>query len=321
MDYSELVYTINTEAKVSNLTAAIVEYLNLSPIESGDDEQYYLKTVNWIGDAENTLNDVNAKCSEVPIRHNDALLIVRGMLVPRNHYKIRVWISSSLASKMDSLSISTEDETPLNDLTEKKYQDFKLVDEMIVKNEMKLEDLQVSIQSLLLDRSDCENCEYIRLRLLKRLNNQEPKSQPRFQMKKALFDWHKSLKQLNLTQENDICVQILPEEDTNLNQGIVLLDCVQINIKTRKCFKSSFKQILWNVNNGATLQTLKESILKAYELQTSDLFRMSIAKRQIEKCNWILLKESVQSSDSSNNNQTTQTTSKKGYLNIFKMKF
>ena len=82
-------------------------------------------------------------------------------------------------------------------------------------NSLTLEELKVLIQSLLLDRSIVESCEYLRLRVLKKLNFD---STPRFQMKKSLYEWNKPLKQLHLMQETDLFVQNL-EEDDCFNQG------------------------------------------------------------------------------------------------------
>ena len=50
-------------------------------------------------------------------------------------------------------------------------------------------------------------------------------------MKKCLFEMHKPLKQLHLVQENDIYVQLLNEEDTSINQGIILIDCCRFYLK------------------------------------------------------------------------------------------
>ena len=104
-------------------------------------------------------------------------------------------------------------------------------------------------------------------------------------------------------------------------KGIIILDCVRINIQTKLCEKSSFKQILWNINNGATLASLKESISKAYseQIEANAIFRMQIAKKFLDKHQWILLKElnpkdtkTVANTESLNcNNSATNNTQKK----------
>ena len=68
---------------------------------------------------------------------------------------------------------------------------------------------------------------------------------------------------------------------------------MRINLQNKLCEKSSFKQILWNINNGATLLSLKESIAKGYgeQIEASAVFRMQIAKKFLDKPQWILLKE------------------------------
>jgi len=152
----------------------------------------------------------------------------------------------------------------------------------------------------------------LRLRLLKKIPG-EINEPVRFQMKKCLFETHKPLKQLHLIQENDIHIQLLGEEDTGLNQGIILIDCVRFNLAKRLCLKSTFKEIMWNTNNGATLSSLKESIAKAYEMEPGEMFRITVAKYLIGKCQWILLKEnsSSQEAQSINCNNNSNVNKKK----------
>ncbi len=200
----------------------------------------------------------------------------------------------------------------INTLIEVKFKEFKALDEIIVSNEIKLEDLNALIQSILLDKFEgtgqYENVEHVRLRLMRKISDESnlTATNASFQLKKVLFEMHKQLKQLNMIQETDLFVQVLDDEDfVNINQGIIILDCVRANTKTKLCSAQTYKQITWNVNNGATLSSLRESILKAYELQQSDLFRMSIAKRSINKCQWILIKEINTNPDkSTSNNQS-----------------
>ena len=291
----------SNDCKVQELTNKLAEKMKLKPIEAGDDEKYFLKTLNWLGDPEIVLNDSSIPCKDVPLKHNQQLFLTKGKLIPPNHFKIKVWLSTlypssieSLTKKMSEQTLEAQDEVILNGLIEDKSKEFKLLDELIIANDTKLEELKSLIESLLIGRNDVPKCEHIRLRVMKRQKNEHCLNQEsvNFQMKKALFDWNKPLKQLHLLQESDIGVEIIDEED-NLNQGLVILDCVRVNLKTKLCQKSTFKQIFWNINNGATLNSLKESILKAYsdQLEPSDVFKMFIAKRIVGKCQWILLKE------------------------------
>ena len=212
-------------------------------------------------------------------------------MIPPNHYKIKLWLPTTTQSEsVQDLSV--------NDLLELKSRSFKLVEEIVVCNEKKLAELQMLIQFKLMDKLPDTNLEKIRLRSMKRLPDEN-----QFQLRKVLFDFHKSLKQLSMSQETDLCVQILNEDDQTsiINQGIILLDCVRLNLKTRLCEPSSFKPIAWDVNNGASLNSLRESLLKAYssELVPSDLFRVAIAKRLVNKFQWILLNENGPRNESS----------------------
>ena len=78
---------------------------------------------------------------------------------------------------------------------------------------------------------------------------------------------------------------------------------------------------MWNINNGATLASLKESISKAYseQIEANAIFHMQIAKKFLDKHQWILLKE-LNSKDTKNaanteslncNNSATNNTQKK----------
>jgi hypothetical protein len=357
-----------SECRIIDLVAKIVDSMQLHPLEASDEDAYYLKTIDWIGDPDVVLNDLHMLCEQVPLKHNQSLLITKGRLVPPNHLKIKVWIhapsasdaSSRIETQMSELTLEQASASPsasasvsaskpsviaksdfskelaLNNLIEQKRREYKLLDELVCKYDMKLDDLRMAVQSLLMDRST-DNCEHVRLRVLKRLNhttttptsasnnnNNLHVDEINFQMKKALFEWHKTLRQLHLTQETDICVQVLADEDA-INQGIVLLDCVQMSLGSRMCDTGTYKQISWNVNNGATLVSLKESILRAYgeqlHLSQSDLFRMTIAKRLVDKYQWIVLKEQMTSKQQSpieeethlncNNNQNVTQKKKK----------
>jgi hypothetical protein len=140
----------------------------------------------------------------------------------------------------------------------------------------------------------------IRIRHLKKLDedktsgyfNHSSEQETRFQMKKTLFDWHKTLKQLQLTQETNLCVQLLYDDADSVNQGIIILNCIRLNLNTRLCAPNTFKEILWNVNNGATLNSLKESICKSYmdQMGPADFYKLSVAKRLGDRFQWILLK-------------------------------
>jgi hypothetical protein len=191
----------------------------------------------------------------------------------------------------------------LNKLLEKHKKTYKRLDELIINNDMKLEDLKIMIQSLLSDRSDnvlSKGAEFIRLRCLTKSNTNNNSDQVNFQQKNVLFEWNKSLKQLHLCQELDLSVELLDEDEIEeegvINQGIVLLNSVQILIDSETnsdcdVYLNSFKQLKWNVNNGASLISLKESIIKTYNLEPSAQYKMTIAKKNIDKCQWILLKD------------------------------
>jgi hypothetical protein len=233
--------------------------------------------------------------------------VFQGKLIPPNHYKIKLWMRGGESKT------ALQNEMSINNLIDLKFKDFKELDEIIASNETKLEDLKALIQSILLDKfennDEYENVENLRLRLMKRMTDESNLSlqNVNFQLKKVLIDWHKPLKQLGIIQETDLFVQILDEDAVIINQGIIVLDCVRATLKTKMCLTPTYKQITWNVNNGATLSSLRESILKAYsdELQPSDLFRMNIVKRVLNKSQWILIKEINNNPEkSSTNNQS-----------------
>ena len=286
------------EATIYELTQLIHEKACLKPIEKGDDETYFLKTLDWLGDADTVLNDMNQTLQDANLKHNQSLLITKGKLIPPNHYKVRCYISTADYALFEKMSLDDkEDLLVLNDFIDEKYSQFKFLEELIVSNDIKLEDFVMLIQNLLIDRADVTNCEHIRLRLLKKFGDEKGK----YQMKKRLFDMNKMLKQLGFQQETSLCVQILNNEDEYLNQGIILLDCIQFDLEKKLCKKSTYRQIYWNINNGATLSSLRDSILKSYSdlLEPSDIYKMHIAKRLHHKSSWIILKELNQTQNDS----------------------
>jgi len=205
-------------------------------------------------------------------------------------------INSPLSSL--TLTNSHEDQVIINDFLSEKYQNYLPIGELIVGTSLKLEELHEKIKELINCREDNEL--NVRVRFMQRLDKAY-KNTNHFQLKKCLIDLNKSIKTLGFRQEADICVEIIEDTtDISLNQGIILIDCIRIDLKTRMCSKSSFKTVAWNINNGATLNSLKESIVRAYqpELLQGDVFRMSIAKRLNDKYQWLLLKELNKSGDS-----------------------
>ncbi len=67
--------------KVSELTEMIVKKMNLEPLDeelTKNGECFYLKKLDWLGDVEAVLNNVNQTCSEANLEHNQSLLISKG---------------------------------------------------------------------------------------------------------------------------------------------------------------------------------------------------------------------------------------------------
>ena len=314
---------------IEDLTRQVVNRMQLEPLDPNGSLQYILKTTNWLGDSENVLNSVSLSCREAKLKHNQLLLIGKGKLIPPNHIKIRLWQqrqdrpSPTLEADVASMTVKEEpgeDLVVLNGFIEDKYKQFRMLEELIIKYDTKLADLKETVLGIINKQQTDSSppVENIRLRTLRKVfattsTDQMTSPGSRFITKRALIDWHKSLRQLHLLPETDLCAQLITEEEeSQINQGIVILCCVQINLKTRKVHKNTFKEIYWNVNNGATLSTLKDSILKSYPdlLKSSNLFEMHVAKRQIEKFQWILLKEQAANSSEVDNVAKSSAASK-----------
>ena len=220
--FVEVIICLNN-TRVSDLTDNLVEKMNLSLIDETSPDQYYLKTLNWLGDTESILNDVNSLCLDVPLKHNDLLVLSRGKLVPPNHYKLNIWqdINTDLNNKLQSIEISeNNNDVIFNDFIISKFQGYQLVDDLIVKNDLTLDDLQIQIRENLLKIIE-ENVN-IGLRVMRKLGKSYTDSR-QFQLKKSLFDLNKTLKQLNLKPENDLYVHLIADEvQQSLNQGILV---------------------------------------------------------------------------------------------------
>ncbi|RNA39982.1 ubiquitin carboxyl-terminal hydrolase 40 [Brachionus plicatilis] len=273
----------NLNETVGQLTEKICSQLNLEPLDANDESVYYLRKLDWLGDVESVLNDLNQQCSETKLKNSQTIQLTKGVLIPPNNIKIKLW----LCGKIEPLD---KDEVVLNELIDNRQKDFRLIKEIIVSNEVKLDDLKLLVTSIL-SESQIEFIDF-RLRILKSVAKEDWSDlSSKFIRKKALIEWHHSLKQLHLTQETDLEIELLDQDDS-INQGVVLLDCVRFDLKTRLCSSKSFKQIFWNINNGATLASLKDSILKSYlDLEPGEAFRIHIAKRFYEKYQWIVLRD------------------------------
>ncbi|CAF0830036.1 unnamed protein product [Brachionus calyciflorus] len=277
---------VTSSQTVLELTEKVKEKLELEDLDPEEENVYYLKKLDWLGDVECVLNNFHLKCSEINFKNNQTIQITKGILIPPNHIKIKLWLCGEIKSEqMD------QDYIVLNDLMETQFKDFKLIKEIIVSNELKLEDLKVMIESLLIESG--QETSNFRIRLLKKIVTGDYRLdlEIKFQKKKPLIEWHKNLKQQHLAQETDLGIELLEDEDC-INQGIMLLNCIRFDMKTRLCSKKSFRQIYWNINNGATLASLKDSIMKSYlDLEPSEMFRIQIAKRLFDKFQWIILRD------------------------------
>ena len=273
----------NSSETIGQLTEKICSRLNLDPLKPNDESVYYLRKLDWLGDVESVLNDLKKKCSDMSLKNNQTIQMTKGILIPPDHFKIKIWLCQNVVSL-------ERDEVILNDLIEKKQKNFKFIKEIIVRNEIKLDDLKVLISEVLIE-SKIESVDF-RIRILKSLDKEDWfNKENKFVKRRALIEWHQNLKQLHLAEENDLGIELLDEDDS-INQGIVLIDCIRFDLKTRLCSINSFMQISWNINNGATLTSLKESIFKSYlNLEPSEAFRIHIAKRFYEKYQWVVLRD------------------------------
>lgn len=304
----------NVNETIGQLTEKICSRLSLENLKQDNESVYYLRKLDWLGDVESVLNDLQKKCLDMSLKSNQTIQLTKGILIPSNHFKIKLWLCQILEPL-------ERDEVMLNELIEKRQKNFKLIKEIIVRNEIKLEDMKILI-SQILNESQIESVDF-RIRILKSIDKEDwLNKENKFIKRKALIEWHQSLKQLQLKEENDLGIELFDEDDL-INQGIVLLDCVRFDLKTRLCSANSFKQILWNINNGATLVSLKESILKSYpDLEPSEAFRIHIAKRFYEKYQWIVLRDFTDTQSQkgkkkkSGNGQSTKSNLKQSPFNI-----
>jgi ubiquitin carboxyl-terminal hydrolase 40 len=285
---------VNKSLTVDELVKKIIEELNLSLNESDivNNQVYYLKKVNWMGDPDAILNSLTKTLNDVNLTNNSYVCITKGFLVPQNHVKINIWLhelNNTNEDEIISKKLLNCDVDLIND-------EFKYVNCIICKYDLKLEELKVKIGESLNKNLNIEldlNEDIMRIRLMKKIIIKNSLNKKvfieKYQLKKPLFNWHKTLKQINLSNEVDLCVQLI--ETGGLNQGIVLLGCMRLDLKTNTY--ANYKEISWNINNGANLSSIKQTIIKEYNLDSNDVYCISIAKRLVDKYDWILIKDTT----------------------------
>ncbi len=266
--------------------------------------------------------------------------IFKGILVEQNEIKFNLWLYKNNGDSNGNAC----SKQALQTLVNKKFcfqlnqtelnTEFEFLSTMICKHDLKLDDLRVKIINLLrskhllpvpFDNAE-ESTEFytnkIRLRILKKQYvHPDPANKKlcveKYRLKKALYDWHKTLKQLNLNMnEIDLSVQIL-EADETLNQGLVILDCFHFN-PSDKTF-TQYMEILWNINNGATVHSLKQSIQKEFNLDSNVYSNLQIAKRLVEKFDYVLIKDQKQqpsSTDTGKKSNSTKTSANALKINL-----
>ena len=300
---------VNKSLTVNELVESITQELklSLSEVDITDNQVFYLKKINWMGDPDAILNALTKTVVDVNLTNNSYVCLTKGFLVPQNHIKINIWLQENLNNGEEDLinkKLLNCDINMMND-------EFKFVSCLISKYDIKLEELKIKIGECLnkILKIDLDTSEdVLRIRLMKKtvFKNCLNKKMfiDKYQLKRALFDWHKTLKQLNLSNEVDLCVQL--RETGGLNQGIILLDCLSFDLKSNAY--SNYKEISWNINNGANLTSLKQTIIKEYNLEPNDSFHISIAKRLVDKYDWIVVKDTALTSTE----EKTEHASKKG---------
>lgn len=277
------------ESHVKDLVDSLFIQLKYDEIQKS---QHYLKTVNWLGDPDKILNALDKPISEYNLENNSCLALVTGQLIPLGSVKINLW----------KYNLS-QDSNGIHDFVVKHFLDlqsykqkFELITDFVLKSDTKIEDLKMKINELINGISEPSDEFNFRLRLLKKQLIKKSNIEV-MRLKKNLIENHKTINQLNLqTNEIDLCMQELESSSGPMNQGIILLDCVEFSL-TDKNYKS-YKEICWNVNNGASLTSLKQSIANEFNLEQSATFQMQIAKRLIDKCDWQLIKDAQANEES-----------------------
>jgi hypothetical protein len=69
---------IDCNEKISSLVSNLVSLLELPTISEGCQEKYYLKTINWMGDVDQILNNLNRTVFDVKLKNNDHVCLTKG---------------------------------------------------------------------------------------------------------------------------------------------------------------------------------------------------------------------------------------------------
>lgn len=289
-NYCDVILSNPAKKTIDELTSMLADRLQLPKLDPKSETTYFLKTLDWFGDVESILNDFSLTCLQAQLKHNQMLHMDCGVLLLPNHVKIFLWTSCDDPIKEDD---SSKTELDLNQIIEKRNSSYALLKELTISMDTRFEELKELVEQILVSNETPSQTVFkdTRMRLMKRCVEQSSQEVNKFQLKKPLIEWHKTLRQAGLRQASDICVQLLDDFDS-LNQGIVILETVRIDLKSKLCAPGSYRELLWNVNNGATLSSLKEAIARAYadQLEPADVYRISLAKRLFEKHQWIILK-------------------------------
>ncbi len=70
---------VENTTKISVLVSSLVDVVRLPEIDVDCQHKYYLKTINWMGDVDQILNNLNKTVNDVKLKNNDYICLTKGL--------------------------------------------------------------------------------------------------------------------------------------------------------------------------------------------------------------------------------------------------
>ncbi|XP_069111177.1 ubiquitin carboxyl-terminal hydrolase 40-like [Argopecten irradians] len=252
------------------------------------EDRWHLRKTNWFGEATDVLDDIDLALDRSLVNDGDHLLLEEGRLPPKGYIRPCVVLYPTLEEPYQSdinsggmLSWITSgikellrlNQTPSGETTESA--EPLTIGEVEVSLQDTLEDFQQLVMTLpVMADLNIPTIHFIRVRLIEE-----------GQLTTVLRPATQTLQKLKLKSCCKIAIQVLSREE-KLSASEVVLKVQQRIPETR--MYSSPHEVIWDTSQGATIQSLKQTLSNALIIEEQHLH---LAKHFPRRYEWLLIQE------------------------------
>ncbi|XP_060066969.1 ubiquitin carboxyl-terminal hydrolase 40-like [Ylistrum balloti] len=259
------------------------------------EDRWHLRKTNWCGEAAEVLDDMDLSLGQSLVNDGDHLLIEEGKLPPKGYIRPSVVLYPTLekphqsdantGSMLSWITSGIKDLLKLNqtssgEASENETQEPLSIGEVEVSLQDTLEDFQQLVMTLpLMADINIPTTNFIRVRMIED-----------GQLTTVLRPPTQTLQKLKLKSCCKIAIQVLSQEERLSANEIVIK--VQQRVSGTRMYMTPH-EVIWDVTQGATAQSLKQSLSTAFLIEEQYLH---LAKHFPKRYEWLIIQEQQQQS-------------------------